>query len=609
LAAFAIGCGGAPPAPREVKTSRAPAPTYRLQDGDVEEVIRAVSGARQLAATRPVAIERLARGRFVERLLAGEAEQTTAGLSEEAAFLLAFDLVPRPSKRGAIAPTTDVLTEQVLGFYDVSADKVFVLDAPATSKKALIEQRAVIAHEAQHALQAQHFAKFAAPASADEAMARLALIEGDAQVAMGAYLGAEQGAPVGRSLRRIAEITKQVPLSAVSHGEDNKHLDRALPITRRHLSFPYEEGMLLVSEVYRAGGFPLVDEMYRHPPRSTAEVLHPEKYLAGEVPRRVADPTPPRGYGVATVGTLGELDTEVLLSRCVDRATAARAAAGWAGDRYAVFTGPDKRLGVVWVSAWDTEEDAKELTDALDARPDCFRENGLGSGRGDYAITAEHTVERRGKLVAFVRGLPASAKPAEVRQLFALVGPEPTREPFTTRRPPAQVPLPEPAPGRLSGDVYSNPWLGIVGRVPPGMLAELGDATIDLKVTRPGVLVSGGVAISTRITSPEENARVFAEVQEPFVALAAEHGARVAVIQSGDVSTPLGAAIERTWRVEGTTVEIRMLLVPICAGTGSIVFIQAYADGYARTVLDGWLGSFRWMTNRNVRACDYLDPK
>jgi len=34
--------------------------------------------------------------------------------------------------------------------------------------------------------------------------------------------------------------------------------------------------------------------------------------------------------------------------------------------------------------------------------------------------------------------------------------------------------------------------------------------------------------------------------------------------------------VERSWRVAGTAVELRTVLIPICAGTGAIVFIQAH---------------------------------
>jgi hypothetical protein len=41
-----------------------------------------------------------------------------------------------------------------------------------------------------------------------------------------------------------------------------------------------------------------------------------------------------------------------------------RAAAGWAGDRYAVYEGPGGQVFLAQVAAWDTENDAREFFDA-----------------------------------------------------------------------------------------------------------------------------------------------------------------------------------------------------------------------------------------------------
>jgi hypothetical protein len=606
------GCSARPraaAAPGEPAKPAAEQRTFTLADQAVEEVVRSVSAARQLSPKRPVAVERLDQRRFVERLLAGrDAKASGGGLSEESAFLLAFDFIPQPGKRGGIATVDDVLQEQVVGFYDLTADKVFIPDARLRSEGEVLEQEAVLAHEVHHALQAQHFAKAPRPASSDEALAQLALIEGDAMVAMGAWLGAEAGAPVGRTLRRIVEVTKRVPLATVTRGEERQKLDKALEVTRRQLAFPYEEGMMLVADVYRAGGFPLVDRMYTSFPRSTEQVLHPEKYLAGEAPRPIADPKPPRGYELTGVDTLGELDARVLFGRCLDAAVAERAAAGWAGDRFGVFVGPDRRLAVAWISAWDTEQDADEADAALGKSDACWHDNALGLPERDYTIGADVLVRRQGKLVAFVRGLPKGDAGAVAQQLFPLVGPEPKPKPLTDLKIPPRVQLPEPRPGRLEGDVYRNDWLGVVGRVPAGMLARTSGA-VDFVVERTDVLVRGGMAVSTRITSDAENEKTFREVQESFVQEVAKLDMGVQALGGGQVRTALGSGVERTWRVAGTMVELRLVLVPICAGTGSIVFVQAYGDRYARSVLDGWMDSFRWTNGRNLTACDFLDPK
>ncbi|WP_437330719.1 hypothetical protein [Sorangium sp. So ce381] len=612
---LAAGCShGATPAgpPRSPGEPAASAPrrAFTLGDRAIEEVVRAVSAARQLSPQRPVAVERLDHARFVERLLDSRDEEPSAegSLSSEAAFLLGFNFLPQPGQRGGLSTVDEVLKEQVVGFYSRAADKVFIPDVALASEDDLIEQRAVLAHEVQHALQAQHFPDMPEPKSSDEAIAQLALIEGDAMVAMGAWLGAEAGAPVGRTLRRIVEVTRRIPLASVTRGEASTKLDKALDLTKKRLEFPYRDGMLLVTDVYRAGGFPLVDRMYTRLPRSTEQVLHPEKYLAGEPPRPFADPRPPPGYALSAADTLGELDTRILLERCVAAELAERAAAGWAGDRFGVFAGPDRRLATAWISAWDTEKDAEELEAALGQSAACWHENALGVERGDYTIGANIAVRRQGKLVAFVRGLPEGVGAALASHLFTLAGPEPKPTPLTDRPIPPRVRLPEPTPGRLEGDVYRNGWLDVVGRVPQGMLGHVG-GDVELVVERPDALVRGGMSVSTRITSDAENEKTFGEVQASFVRDVAELSMRVEALGGGPVTTALGAGVERAWRVAGTSMELRLVLVPICAGTGSIVFVQAYGDPYARSVLDGWMDSFRWTNGRNLTACDFLDPK
>jgi hypothetical protein len=573
----------------------------------VDAVVRGVSAARQLAPKRPVSVVRLDPRAFTERLLGRPGDKPAReGLSAESAFLLGFDFLPRPGERAGIATMDEVLKEQVVGFYDRRADRVFLPDLALAKSDDLLEQQGVLAHEVHHALQAQLFPVAGKPKSSDEEQAQLALIEGDAMVAMGAWLGAEAGAPVGRTLRRITEVTKRVPLSKVARGEGSAKLDKALAVARKRLEFPYREGMLFVSDVYRAGGFPLVDRMYGALPQSTAEVLHPERYLAGIPPRPIADPRPPAGYTPAHLDTLGELDARTLFERCLDAPAAEKAAAGWAGDRFGVFVGPGNRLAVAWISAWDTERDAAEAEAALGKG--CWQDNALGLAQGDYTIGKDLHVERKGKLLAFLRGYPKAAEAGAAQHLFSLVGPEPKPKPLTDLAIPPRVALPEPHPGRLEGDVYRNDWLGVVARVPPGMNARIG-GHLDFVVERPDVLVRGALNVSTRITSDEQNERTFREVQDAFVEEVHKRWMGVEALGGGAVQTALGAGVERTWRIAGTAVELRVTMIPICAGTGSVVFVTAYGDAYAKSVLDGWIGTFRWTRGRNLLACDFLDPK
>ena len=97
---------------------------------------------------------------------------------------------------------------------------------------------------------------------------------------------------------------------------------------------------------------------------------------------------------------------------------------GWDGDKYAVFEGPDDRLGLVWLSTWDSDDDAREFLAAYarfqtsklgpDAKPpetvaDTIRRSNLGA---DYAVV------RRGRDVAVVEGFPPDATDKLLERAF-----------------------------------------------------------------------------------------------------------------------------------------------------------------------------------------------
>jgi hypothetical protein len=86
-------------------------------------------------------------------------------------------------------------------------------------------------------------------------------------------------------------------------------------------------------------------------------------------------------------------------------------------------------------------------------------------------------------------------------------------------------------------------------------------------------------------------------------------GGRLHNLSAGRWVSPLGEAVEQTWAVEGSALNVRAILIPICEGTGSLVFLEAFADAYARRVLDGWLASFRWIQGAAPPVCQRLNPR
>jgi len=138
---------------------------------------------------------------------------------------------------------------------------------------------------------------------------------------------------------------------------------------------------------------PLVPEIFKTPPESTEQVMHPDKYAAHEHPTKIT-PAPLPSLGTRKEvrrDVFGELVMKILFTTAPtppapaappakkgatpaapadDAATIAeKAASGWGGDREVAYAepGPDGAVTVVDLSTWDTEGDAKEA-EAVAAR-------------------------------------------------------------------------------------------------------------------------------------------------------------------------------------------------------------------------------------------------
>jgi hypothetical protein len=164
-----------------------------------------------------------------------------------------------------------------------------------------------------------------------------------------------------RFLRKRIDAEDQSPFDASGLSLPAEALGNAPPILRDQLVLPYTLGRAFAVALHARGGWPAVRAAWDAPPRSSEQVLHPEKYAAGEAPREV-DPGPaPAGARPIADGVLGEAFIRTLLG-----ASAETAAAGWGGDRYRTWD-VDGRTLLAWRSVWDSESDAREFREALAA--------------------------------------------------------------------------------------------------------------------------------------------------------------------------------------------------------------------------------------------------
>jgi len=265
--------------------------------------------------------------------------------------------------------TEQLYVAQVLGFYDFEDRRMVVVSDAGFDALA----RITYAHEYTHALQDAAFGIGAIrdelqEADDDVAMAQVALEEGDASLAM--ILWAVQAG--GMSDEELLGIS-QTPLPDMT----------GIPGWMvRQAEFPYVAGAEFVGQLYFSGGWDAVDAAYADPPASTEQVLHPEKYLADEEPRVVQLPDLAAALSADQGGdwreaeqtTLGEAMIAIWLDEIgLDVADGDAAAAGWAGDRLSVASGPDGAWAMAFSIAWDTGAQATEFADAyqtvVDALP------------------------------------------------------------------------------------------------------------------------------------------------------------------------------------------------------------------------------------------------
>ena len=150
----------------------------------------------------------------------------------------------------------------------------------------------VVAHELGHALQFQHFKvpEIASVTDEDARLARLSLLEGDAMLVMAAFAADENHVPLPRVLVRMAQGALESSLQGYEAAmAQSPELKGAPPFQRERLMFPYQAGGSFVAQVHRAGGFSLVNRLYEVPPATTEQILHPQKYLQGELAVPVRD--------------------------------------------------------------------------------------------------------------------------------------------------------------------------------------------------------------------------------------------------------------------------------------------------------------------------------
>lgn len=251
----------------------------------------------------------------------------------------------------------NVYVAQLRGLYDPETDTLYCrvgLSAP--------QLREVLTHELVHALQAQHtdLAALLEPGMENDArFAARATVEGQAMFATLRLLAG------GRNLVGYSGMWNWITASLrVGQGQSSE-FRRAPRLLREGLVAPYLYGAQFMSYwqgTELADSAPFGERL----PRSSEQILHPERYLKGDRPLalRFEDGEDP----VITEDVVGEFEIHLLGAQLVDGVTGgAPPAIGWGGDRYRVYRS-DAGPALVWYIVWDDAESAAAFRAGTGAR-------------------------------------------------------------------------------------------------------------------------------------------------------------------------------------------------------------------------------------------------
>lgn len=325
------------------------------------EVLQETSEIRKLPILRPVRSGAQSRAE-IEQMLIRNLNENASAEEMRASELVLKKLGLAPADFQLRSFIIKLLAEQVAGYYEPKSQEFYLADWIDIDG-----QKPVIAHELTHALQDQHFnlRRFEKwpKHDSDAELAAHSLVEGDASFLMMQY--------IVRNPERQLAFMKSMGATGASATEQ---IEKAPRVLRETLLFPYFQGMGWVAAVYKEGGWDAVSAAYKNLPKSTEQILHSDKYAAGELPQQVTvrdiSPKLGRGWKMADNDVEGEWGYYLILDQILASPDVSKkASAGWGGDRYALFTGPKPEdVLVVQKTVWDSEQDAREFFEAYVTR-------------------------------------------------------------------------------------------------------------------------------------------------------------------------------------------------------------------------------------------------
>jgi hypothetical protein len=179
----------------------------------------------------------------------------------------------------------------------------------------------------------------------------------------------------------------------------------------------------------------------------------------------------------------------------------------------------------------------------------------------------------------------------------------------------ARVPELSPPPprkdGHISGERFRSDWLGIWGPLPRGFTGTTDTDRGELSVRDPAGYGAGTLSLTGRMQTPDRMGQNLNEVEGDLATLFfAKRELELSRLGDDEIDTRLGPGLERTWLIKKHGAKQRLVVIPICGGTGGIVIDYGYGSGAAKKALEEWVESFEWLpTAARAPVCEWLDPR
>ena len=352
---------------------------------------------------------------FIGKFARESVDRTVPPKTQKLIERLAIRLRQIPPDCRMIETEIRLLRGFAAGLYDPQRHCYYVLKGKGEPGDLRFDGTA--AHELAHAyraLEGDYWTRVERAQLVDEdlAIAISCLAEGDAEI-IGQTIAV--AVATGRSealvLADVLRSAERAPSNIVAALANPMVRDVPL-VLRETLITRYYIGQAFAAAVYRKGGWKALAEAFANPPRSTEQILHPEKYLGPgfDDPTHFEGGNPTaalgKGWRHLMTNTMGEFSVRVHLTEALGRKRATQVAEGWDGVRYHVCETRGAPLFFGLVSTWDSEKDAEEFA----------------AGWKQWAASIDAgavVVRRRGTRVAVSDGAPVARTEAVLDALLA----------------------------------------------------------------------------------------------------------------------------------------------------------------------------------------------